>query len=154
MQLRKAIMDDAGFILDMRNDEKTRENSFNKDIISFDSHVKWFEKKLSDPNCRMLIMVDGEARVGSIRLDITGDNGEFGEISYMIAPDKRGKGYGKAILNLVCDYVSGEEECNSVKVLAGFVKQENKASIRCFTENGFAELVAGDINCFLKTVRK
>ena len=48
MKLRPAVMDDAEIVLEWRNDETTRNNSFSKDIISLDVHKKWYKNKLDD----------------------------------------------------------------------------------------------------------
>ncbi len=152
MHLRKATIDDAKFMLDMRNDEVTRKNSFNQDIISYDSHVEWVKRKLSDDDCLMLVLMDSDEKIGSIRLDIAGDNSEIGEISYMIDPDKRGRGYGKAILELIETYANEEADNLKLKTLVGFVKNDNAGSARCFEDNGYTRLVAGDILCYMKVI--
>ncbi|WP_029231888.1 GNAT family N-acetyltransferase [Butyrivibrio sp. VCB2006] len=143
MQLRRATMDDALDVLVWRNDETTRQNSFTQDLISQEDHLKWFKRKLEDENCIMYILEDGTS-VGSIRLDVT-DN--IGEISYMIAPDKRGKGYGKKILKLV----EQTSEAGEIKSLVGFVNESNPASAKCFESNGYVKLIANNIYCYIKT---
>ena len=147
MKLRKAVMDDAELILKWRNDEKTRENSFSSDVIALEDHIKWLSRKLEDPKCHMFMLEDDGESVGNIRLDVL-DKDDVGEISYMIAPDKRGKGYGKKILALV------EEEARSkgIKVLTGLVKDENVASRKCFENAGYACASGGTIAAYIKTM--
>ena len=74
MYLRKTTIDDAKMILDWRNDEITRKNSFSKNVISMDEHVKWLTRKLADNSCMMFILVDSDEPVGSIRVDIQKKN--------------------------------------------------------------------------------
>ena len=145
MLLRKAQMEDALKALEWRNDETTRQNSFNHEIISKESHLAWFQKKLADETCLMYILEDEEGPSGSIRVDISG---EIGEISYMIAPEKRGKGYGP----LVLDLLEKELSATAIKTLVGFVEKENKASARCFEKNAYTRFTAGDIDCFIKNI--
>lgn len=151
MQLRRATMDDALDVFAWRNDETTRKNSFTQEEISEDNHLKWFKRKLDDNNCIMYILEDGGMSVGSIRLDITD---RIGEISYMIAPDSRGKGFGKEIIKLLNnalelnDFSSG----NRLQSLVGFVNEDNVASARCFEENGYTRLNAGSIRCYIKNL--
>lgn len=145
--LREATIEDAEDVLRWRNDPKTRENSFNKEMIDLKSHLSWFEKKLKQKDCLMFIMMDDGQKVGNIRLDVTEG---VGEISYMIAPEYRGKGYGRKILILL------EAKLNDlgadVKTLTAFVLKDNIASMRCFMDNGYTGEDAGDSFCYSKTL--
>ncbi|MBO4309650.1 MAG: GNAT family N-acetyltransferase [Lachnospiraceae bacterium] len=142
--LRKASFEDAKIILEWRNDRVTRENSFSKDIIDYETHIKWFASKLEDENCFMYMMESDEETVGQIRIDRV--NG-FGEISYMIAPAKRGMGYGKKILSLIENNLPDKVEC-----LLGLVENQNGASKKCFEDNGYSVFPGGEITCFAKIV--
>ena len=149
MKLRRATMDDAEAILKWRNDERTRAGSFTQNIISLDTHKKWMESKLMDSNCCLFILTEGDELLGNIRLDMEGESGEVGEISYVINPDHRGKGYGKVILRAL------EEEVPSwVRVLTGFVKTDNIASQKCFEALGYVKLNAGDVIGYIKLLDK
>ncbi len=143
MKLRKADINDAGTILEWRNDESTREGSFSKDIIQWEDHIKWYEKKLADENCLMFIAEDEGRSVGSLRIDI---DENVGEISYMVAPEMRGRGYGKEILEC-----TEKELPERISVLAGLVRKENQASIKCFENNGYVKLNADTTVCFIKS---
>lgn len=133
--IRRATLDDAEVILEWRNDETTRMNSFSKEKIELDSHIKWFKRKLSEESCALFMLMDEDEAVGHIRIDRVND---IGEISYMIAPQKRGKGYGKMIINR-CEGVIPEE----INVLMGMVNNENEPSRKCFISNGYAEFSGG-----------
>jgi spore coat polysaccharide biosynthesis protein SpsF len=142
LHLKKASMEDAEIVLAWRNDEQTRANSFLQEIIDLESHLEWYRRKLADENCYLYLLMDGDDRVGQVRIDVVD---RIGEISYMIAPEKRGKGYGKSILAL-----SETVENGNAKSYIGFVKKENEASKQCFLRNGYAEFSAGDMNCYVK----
>ena len=142
MILRKADIEDAASILEWRNDESTRAASFSKDVIQWEDHIKWYEKKLSDENCLMFIAEDEGRSVGSLRIDI---NGNVGEISYMVAPAMRGKGYGTGILEL-----SEKELPDCISALVGLVRKENQPSLKCFENNGYVKLNADTSVCFIK----
>ena len=144
LYLREATIEDAEDMLRWRNDPSTRENSFSKDIIDLKSHVKWLEKKLALDNCHIFILMAGDVKAGSIRVDVTD---EVGEISYMIAPEHRGKGFGKKIIGLVEQMPLGD-----VKVLTGFTLKENVASGKCFLANGYTSEDAEDAYCYSKTL--
>lgn len=140
--LRKANIDDAKIILEWRNDPLTRDNSFSKDLIAPETHIKWFNGKLSDKNCFMYILMDDTERVGQLRIDKVND---IGEISYMIAPNKRKMGYGKQIIKLVEGVIN-----SNIKVLVGLVENFNEASKKCFIVNGYSEFIGGDTTCYIK----
>lgn len=142
--LRKADINDADIILQWRNDILTRNSSFSKELIDFDTHRKWFDNKLSDDNCFMYILMDGTERVGQIRIDKIK---EVGEISYMIAPHKRGMGYGKKMIELIQGMVP-----SNIKALTGIVENSNEASKKCFRNNHYSEFSAKDITCYVKVL--
>jgi spore coat polysaccharide biosynthesis protein SpsF len=83
-----------------------------------------------------------DAKAGHIRLDYQND---VAEISYMIAPDHRGKGYGKEILRLI-----EQDAPEGIKVLVGFTLPGNEGSRKCFADNNYRELTAGDVICYIK----
>ncbi len=144
--LRYATIEDAQDMLRWRNDPATRENSFSKEEIDLPSHIKWLQKKLTMDNCHIFILTDGKRNLGSIRVDVTDD---VGEISYMIAPEHRGRGYGKKLIELVEGTVP-----ENVKVLTGLTLKENKASGKCFLANGYSFEDAGDAYCYSKMLAK
>ena len=143
MYLRKANINDAYIILEWRNDPRTRQNSFSKEIIDMETHLKWFNAKLTDENCFIYILMDGEERVGQIRIDKAND---VGEISYMIAPDKRNRGYGKTMLKLVDTVID-----KRIHALTGLVEVANEPSRKCFIANGYSEFIGGVLHVILKS---
>lgn len=144
--LRKAEMSDALMVLDWRNDPVTRENSFSADPISPDTHLKWFERKLSDEDCGLFVLTEGDENIGFIRVDITGKEGE---ISYMIAPGYRGRGYGRMIIKLVEDKVP-----ERVEILKAYTLTGNVISGKCFAANGYSECECEGKNCYTKKLRE
>lgn len=152
LYLRRATIEDAKDVLAWRNDPKTRENSFTKDEISLESHMKWFENKLRQESCFMYILMEDDKKVGNIRVDVEGFEGE---ISYMIAPEYRGKGYGKKIIFLLEEVLADEEKSLGanrigIKVLKGLTLKENEASGKCFLANGYECSEDGDSYCYTK----
>lgn len=125
--LRKAQSGDCHLLFQWINDRITRENSFQVEEISYEEHVKWFERKMKDSACQMFILVLDGKEAGQIRLDW---EKEQGIISYSIAPDYRGMGLGNKILELVEEFAAGKE-------LVGVVKKQNLASGKCFEKNGY-----------------
>lgn len=138
LRLRKAKLKDAKKLFEWRNEEETRKNSFSSKPVCWEDHLKWLEKKLSDENCYFYILEDGVKEIGTIRLDVDPETC-LAEISYNIESSCRGKGYGKKLLFLAEQKIKEQNKADLVRIetLGGNVKPENKASAKCFLENGY-----------------
>ncbi len=124
------------------NDKTTRANAFHTEEIPYDDHVKWFNKKLRQDNLHFYIAKCKDVYVGQLRLDA--ENDEL-IISYSVAPEYRGNGFGAEILKYaVC--IFEEEVCggSSYNKLVGLVKHQNEASMRCFERLGFTKIFLED----------
>lgn len=125
MKLRKVTFDDWKLLLEWRNDIITRQNSFNMDIISDDSHKSWLLKSLDNPSRELYILEDDSA-VATIRADI---EDTITTLSWNVSPSHRGKGYGTELLKLYLKDRKG--------TFIAEIKPTNKASIRMVEKNGF-----------------
>ena len=130
MQLRKATFNDWKILLDWRNDPTTRKNSFETGEVSEQTHKLWFNDSLLNPNRSIYILEDNFTSVGSIRSDLHWNNQSV--LSWSIAPDQRGKGYGTKILEIYLQNKKG-------KFIAE-IKPRNIASIKMVEKNGFTKL--------------
>ncbi len=93
--LRLATIDDALFLYELRNDQDARINSHNTEPIDFHDHTRWLIWNLKDQWVQLFILVeDGEA-IGQIRVEEE-NTGKL--VSFAIAPDHRGRGYGRVML--------------------------------------------------------
>lgn len=161
--LRKVSKSDVDVIYKWANDPITRQNSFSDAEIPYENHVRWFEGKLKDSHCLFYICEDIEneetkevSKAGSIRLDLIEDD-EIAHnkalqsvcvtksavcyrISYQVAPDKRGRGYGSLLLKLAESAVIDEHPKGDRLILVGEVKKENVASSHCFLKNHYQML--------------
>lgn len=142
--LRNAAITDAEMILRWRNDPVTRTASFTKNEIDLESHKKWYSARLESPDCFLFILMHDSECIGQLRIDRIND---VGEISYMIAPEKRGMGYGKKIIELASTAAPA-----GLRVLTGLVESSNEASRKCFLKNGYTELTGGNICCYIKVL--
>lgn len=134
LYLREAIENDVDILFRWANNEDARKNSFCTEPIKYEDHIIWFQKMMQNERIDQYILIDQDIPVGQIRLE---RKETVGEISYSIAPDKRGMGYGKAICQLLLRRV---REINpEIKKLIAKVKPSNAASIYCFEKNGFVE---------------
>jgi RimJ/RimL family protein N-acetyltransferase len=130
MQLRKATHDDWKILLDWRNDPTTRENSFEIGEVSEQTHKLWFNDSLLNSYREIYILEDNTIPVGSIRSDNVSINTCI--LSWSIAPNQRGNGYGTKILELFLQDKTGN--------FIAEIKPENIASIKMVQKNGFNQL--------------
>ena len=134
----KASMDDAKDLFEWRNDPLTREMSLTVDEIVVEEHMKWFKNSISNINREIFIFINDGQKVGMGRVDKA--NG-VSTLSWLIAPNARGKGYGKALVKQLADSVKGPKialiknnNAASIKIAecAGFKKAEQQNSILTF----------------------
>lgn len=130
VQLVKIKESDCEITYKWAKDEIVRKYAFQKNMIDWESHSKWFNGKLRDENCLYYILYVGGLKVGSVRLDIDNQK-ETGTISYLIDPLFHGKGYGKIILEKLEAHIWRDFEESSLKLIGKVLKQ-NYASVKIF----------------------
>jgi RimJ/RimL family protein N-acetyltransferase len=113
-QIRPATMDDARLLFEWRNDESTRRVSKNKDLIQWDDHLGWLDRRLRMDQPKLFVFeADGQA-VATFRID-------GNDLSYTVAPEHRNRGIAKHMLN---------EVRSRFGRLRAYVYSENVPSIR------------------------
>lgn len=125
MILRQVNFSDWLVLLRWRNDPLTRDNSFSSEEISETSHKEWLLRSLDNPDRKLYILED-KFPVATIRSDFI-DNKYF--LSWNVAPEHRGHGYGFKLLDLYLCTKSGE--------FIAEIKPTNIASIKMVEKNGF-----------------
>ena len=130
--LRKAADEDIDLLFRWANDSAVRKNSFNSNHIAYEAHRAWFNNILNTDDIIQYIMMDGNIPVGQIRLNIENDDAI---ISYSIALEYRGKGYGHAIIRLAEDEIKTKH--TNIKRMVANVKPDNIASNKLFIDEGF-----------------
>lgn len=140
--LRLAERRDSSHLLDWRNDPVTRANSRSTGPIARESHEAWLDRALVDPNRRIWIAESGDAKLGTVSAVREPSGGV--EISITVAPERRGRGVGAAML------AAGVAETRRVWPAAeirAVVRTGNEASRRLFEGCGF--LRAGEDGGYL-----
>lgn len=131
MKLRPVTAEDKELLFTWANDKATRASSVNRHTITKEEHEQWFHAHFNSENCHMFIYeYDGEA-VGQVRVNIEGRSGEIG---YSVAPNHRGQGHGRNILQLVEQYEYGK-----LDKLVAKVRKTNIASQYAFVDTGWTE---------------
>jgi UDP-2,4-diacetamido-2,4,6-trideoxy-beta-L-altropyranose hydrolase len=141
VRLRRVTESDANLILAWANDPETRAASFHPDLIDPVGHTRWMASRLASPTTGFWIgESDAGLAVGQVRVE-----GE--ELSISVAPDARGRGFGRALL------AAAVEEAGrtlAVDRLVARVRLDNPASLALFTGGGFVEIGRGrcaDVPC-------
>lgn len=132
--LRIGEEDDIDLLFEWANDPDVRKNAFHTEAIPYETHQKWFKNLMQDDTQVQYIFMVDEKPAGQIRLSLSD---EEAVIDYSIAPDMRGRGYGKVMLELVREEVG--RTYPFVRTLIGKVKKGNLASANCFAACGYEE---------------
>jgi RimJ/RimL family protein N-acetyltransferase len=126
MRIRKAEKKDWLMLLEWRNDEITRKNSINSNLVNEHDHKEWFFSSLKSEKREIFIVEENEFAIGTLRVDFK-DGDKI--LSWTVAPEYRGKGYAKKMLKMLVDKLEGE--------LVAFIKPDNTASIKIAEYAGF-----------------
>ncbi|MBO5093107.1 MAG: GNAT family N-acetyltransferase [Lachnospiraceae bacterium] len=127
--LREANEGDAELLFAWANDIDVRRNAFSQHEITWEEHTRWLKRKLNDESCRIYIAQEGSEPVGQIRLDI--EDGRA-EIDYSVAAARRGRGFGKEMLQQAAQIPNPD-----IRVFYARVKTGNDASAAAFAACGF-----------------
>ena len=131
MQLRPATANDARLLWDWANDPVTRDNSFSSAPIPWHEHQAWLDARLADRRSLVLVASLAGEDVGQVRFH---REEERAEISVVVAPDARGRGFGSALIR--AGVRRAREEWGPV-VVGARIKATNRASVRAFRVAGF-----------------
>ena len=132
LYLRKAELADLDMYYNWANDPVVRSNSFNTEQIPYEDHVLWFNEAIKRDDVALFVLMDDDMPVGQIRINISD---AVAEISYSIASEFRGKGYGGKIVSLLIERI--REEMPEIKTVSARVKPDNLASMKVFEKIGF-----------------
>lgn len=129
IEFRKAVKDDCRLVFNLSNDPLTRENSFNSEIIEWENHKKWFNKKLKSPETVIYIFTIETSPIGIVRFETETET----IVGVTVAPGYRGKGYASLIIEIACN--DFWKSCNHE--IYAYIKESNITSIKAFEKAGF-----------------
>jgi len=137
-------------VLSWRNDPKVYVWNKTNRVITLSEHLNWFNKRKTKLSSEpVFAYIDGASFVGMARLDYISEI--VLEVSLIIDPKLRGKGYGKQILADICEYAV-QEIPSWIKLIA-VVHCQNLISQRLFEGFGF-EVTSSESNFKLLTYLK
>jgi UDP-2,4-diacetamido-2,4,6-trideoxy-beta-L-altropyranose hydrolase len=135
--IRKAAPSDLLFFFNWANDPELRRQSYNTGNITLAEHRTWFEKKIQDSHCVMLVFEYKNTPIAQVRFDI----GETAVVSYSLDKDYRGRGWGESILQKGLDYLLNDLGPLTV---VGYVKIKNEGSNSIFKNLGFTQNISNE----------
>jgi RimJ/RimL family protein N-acetyltransferase len=129
--LRRATASDARFVWEVNNQPDVRAQSLSTASIPWESHEKWFAKKVDDPATLFLIASANGADAGVVRFDIGAGEGI---ISIALLSAHRGGGIGSAAIAAATEHLF---EVAPGAAAVAFVRPNNVASVRAFERAGY-----------------
>ena len=129
--LRDVGHDDIKLLFEWINQKSVRHWSFNKELISYEIHQKWFYEKLNDKNSFIFILQKSSLPLGMIRFD---KKNKETFLSYLISEKFRGLRLGAKILKLGISKISSIWGITNIHAET---MSDNKPSIRSLEKAGF-----------------
>ncbi len=141
--MRRAENEDSKMMLRWANDDETRRMSYTTSRISWKMHAAWFDARLKDPSCLLLVGMDrSDSPLGSARIE---SRGKRGSLSLTIDPRHRGKGHGSRMISMACRMGAN---ILGLRGFDAFLKKINTPSRRAFEKSGFklksSEMIQGE----------
>jgi RimJ/RimL family protein N-acetyltransferase len=138
VRYRPATPEDAGLLLDWRNDPHVRALSFSSDPITPEQHRAWLAGVLADRDRTLLVAEQAGAAVGTLRFDRSAARAQ---ISITVGPDARGRGLGTQMIAEATELQLAAHP-GLADVLAE-VQARNLPSLKAFERAGYLPAPAG-----------
>ena len=132
LTIREAQLSDSRLYYNWANDPTVRRMAFHCEPIPWESHSKWFERKVKSDKTYLTICYSNKTPIGQVRFDEVA-LGEY-EIDISVDSGQRSKGRGKDLLSAAIDYVHKKYQIN---IFVAEVKAENIPSQKMFIAVGF-----------------
>jgi len=132
--LRIATMNDCESIYKWRNAEESRRHFFDRGLIKWEDHCRWFEDTIRNPDRVLLVGEFYDQEVGVLRYDHVG---EAAVVSVYLLPGTHGQGLGSQLLRAGTDWV--KQNFSDVKRIRAEVLFSNFFSRRAFEKAGYKE---------------
>ncbi len=141
MNLRRASTMDGYALWLWANDAGSRAASGDRPLIEWVTHLGWLERRLADSGTVLLIGESAAGQpVGTIRFE-SRDEWQSAVLSYAVAPEARGQGFGRALL--VGGVLHLRRLHPAIRIEAS-VSAGNVRSLRLFRSLGWDERTSED----------
>lgn len=132
--LRNVSSDDIEEIFALSNEEYVRRYSIDKEKITWEEHVRWFDYILQDKNNVFYVITDYSGHfLGQIRYQI---ENEEAVVSISLSKLIMGKGLSGLLLQESMKKLY--EERKEIKTIVAYVSENNVASNKLFQKGGFS----------------
>jgi UDP-2,4-diacetamido-2,4,6-trideoxy-beta-L-altropyranose hydrolase len=136
VRVRRARESDSRLLWEWANEPGVRASAFSQEAIGWEEHSAWFQARLADESCMILIGEEADGRpIGQVRINQK-PNREA-EIDLSVARDFRGAGYGSLLLETA---LREAFDSSPITKVHAFIRPENLASARAFEKAGFLRL--------------
>jgi UDP-2,4-diacetamido-2,4,6-trideoxy-beta-L-altropyranose hydrolase len=132
LKLRAATSDDVLTYFAWVNDPEVRSSAISTAFVDLQTHLRWFNGKLTDERAHLFVLELGDLPVGQIRFEVCG---EETTIDYSLDVLVRGRGWAKRLVRLGIDALNTSRQ----PILTATVKPENIVSAATFIRLGFVE---------------
>lgn len=132
IKIRRVQSGDVQISFNWANDPYVRKQSYNQELIQWNSHQDWFQRKLTDINSYYYIFELNGKPVAQVRFQVSEDEAILG---YLVGDSIRSKGLGTSILAKGIEVLL-KEVPKPLKIV-GYVKKSNIASQRSFEKLSF-----------------
>ena len=133
LHLRPAVLDDAALLWEWANDPVVRQAAFTTAAIAWDDHVAWLTRQLDNPDAWIYLASSADDKpVGVVRFL---RRETAAEISVSVAQNRRGEGWGPAIVDAGVRRLFAEVP--AVTAVRARVKPENRPSLASFGDAAF-----------------
>ena len=143
--LRRATKEDVDLLFEWVNEPGVRQNSFQMNEISYETHCQWFYSKLKDREVQIYIYEVDDIPIGQIRFEL--EDRKI-SIDYSVDVKYRGNGFAGKMITLAEQELK-KEKWKADNIIAE-VKKENVSSQKVFLKAGYKRQETTDIICFLK----
>ena len=135
LRLKRVGAEDCALLYAWANDPDTRRASIYTEPIAWQTHVAWFARKQSDPNCYHFLACDlDNVPVGQIRFDVLGTTAETG---ITIDRTQRGHGYAALMIAQGVETLFQDDSPDGLQTITAWIKPDNLPSQRAFERARF-----------------
>ncbi len=127
IELRPAKLEDARSLFEWRMDPINRDQSFQTEPFSYESHLEWLTKSLENQDRVLLIGYEREEAIGVLRYDL---HQKEALVSIYLVPGHHGKGYGSPLLESGSEYL--KTHFSTIEKIRAEIKPENLPSQKAF----------------------
>ncbi len=139
ISIREARISDLDLVFYWANDALVRAQSFNAEAVNYESHIDWFQKKITSQTDLILIATVDGLPAGLVRID---DVNQKNVVGILVDAKFRGRGLASLFLDEAITYYF-QKFANPV---FAYIKKTNTASVKTFEKAGFMFLQEDQIS--------